>query len=327
MKRDNRGFLDKLILLTLLFLSAAGCASRVKIKQDPFYETFFEKTSLIMTKQEIEVYKHLPDKESKQEFIEEFWRIRDPDSSTEENEAKTEFEERVEYANKWFTEWEQDLGKDIRRNKETERGWNSERGRLYIVLGPPDMVIFDGMDFRFDQSRERAKARQMTQEQWYYDRFRLWIYFFKIESGNWRMNTNYTELGRALEIAKLNWISSPYQEEVKTIFKFKAGFKSDRVIIRIPVSRINFEEKEEKLSSEFRIKIIVYHNHKKIDEIEEKKFVSETAEDLLKKRRITFEIPYKPTLKGQYYFDIIVEDVKSLSVSKYRGSAKYKLRK
>jgi len=278
-----------------------------------------------MTKEEIETYKHLPDKESKQEFIEEFWKIRDPDPLTEENEAKTEFNERVEYANKWFAEWEPDVGKELRENKKRERGWNSDRGRVYIVLGPPDSVVFDGMDLRLDQSRERASAQRWTHEGWFYNRYRLWIEFYKIETANWRMSTNFAVLNQALESAKLNWISSPYQqEEVKRVFKFKAKFKDDKVIIEIPVSRISYEEKEDKLISEFRIKISVYHNHKKIDEIEEKKFLSESQEELLAKRNVIFEVPYKPTLKGPYYFDIIVQDLKSLPVSKYRGFAKHK---
>jgi GWxTD domain-containing protein len=327
MKGVNKNRVSRFVLAALLLLTAVGCGSRVKIKQDPFYETFYEKTSLIMTKEEMEVYKNLPDKASKEEFIEEFWKIRDPDSSTEENEAKTEFEERVEYANKWFAIWEPNVGKDIRVQGRPERGWNTDRGRIYIVLGPPDLVVFDGMDFRFDQTRERAKARQVTHEQWYYDRFRLSIDFWKSESGTWRMSADYAELNQALDFAKLNWISSPYQEDIRRVFKFKAKFKESRIIIEIPISRISYEEKEGKLSSEFRIKIGVYHNYKKIDELEENKFLSESQEELLKKIDIVFEVPYKPVLKGNYYFDIVVEDLKSMSVSKYRSFAKYTLNK
>jgi GWxTD domain-containing protein len=327
MKCVNKGFTVRLIFFSLFFFSAAGCASRINIKQDPFYETFFEKTSLIMTKQEIEIYKHLPNKESKQEFIEEFWKIRDPDPSTDENEAKTEFEQRVEYANKWFTNWEPNIGKDIREDKKSEQGWDSDRGRIYIILGPPDSVVFDGTDIRFDQSRERASARQWTQEVWYYNRYRLWIEFQKTGVTTWTMNADFAELNTALESAKLNWISSPNIEEAKRSLKFKAEFKNDRIIIKIPVSRISYEEKEQKLNSEFRIKVSVYLNNKKIDEIEEKKFLSESQEELLAKKNVIFELPYKPKLKGRYFFDIVVEDLKSLSVSKYRGFAKYKLTK
>ena len=94
--------LNEALLLIILFFGIAACRTSVNLKQDPFYESFFEKTSIIMTKEEIEIYKHIPDKESKEEFIREFWQIRDPDSGTEENENKIEFESRIEYANRWF---------------------------------------------------------------------------------------------------------------------------------------------------------------------------------------------------------------------------------
>jgi len=326
MKIAFRGLTKNLLLLTIFFIFATGCASRIKIKQDPFYDSFYEKTSLIMTKEEKGVYKHLPDKESKEEFIQEFWRIRDPDPATEENEAKTEFEARVDYANKWFATWEADIGKDIQRDKHWG-GWNSERGRIYIVLGPPDMVILDGMDLRFDQSRERMKARESVHEEWYYDRFRLWLSFSIAQGGNWVLDSVPFELVDALETSKLNWVSSAYQIDVRKVFKFKAEFKDDRIIIRIPTSRISLEEKDEKLNMELLIKIGVYHNHKKIDEIEETKSLGESQEELLKKREILFEIPYKPTLRGQYYFDVVVQDLMSMAVSKYRNFAKYKLKK
>jgi hypothetical protein len=88
------------LLMVILFVWMAACRTSVNLKQDPFFESFFEKTSLIMTKEEIEIYKHIPDKESKEEFIGEFWQIRDPDLGTEGNENKIEFERRIEYTNR-----------------------------------------------------------------------------------------------------------------------------------------------------------------------------------------------------------------------------------
>lgn len=90
----------KVLLLVILFVWIATCRTPINIEHDPFYESFYEKTSLIMTKEEMEIYKHLPDKESKEEFIREFWKIRDPDLGSEENENKIEFERRIEYANR-----------------------------------------------------------------------------------------------------------------------------------------------------------------------------------------------------------------------------------
>ena len=83
----------------------SACASgKQKINQDPYYESFFEKARLIMTKEEIEIYKQLPDLKSKEEFIDEFWKKRDPFPETPENENKIEFERRIAYANRWFRE-------------------------------------------------------------------------------------------------------------------------------------------------------------------------------------------------------------------------------
>lgn len=45
---------------------------------------------------------------------------------------------------------------------------------------------------------------------------------------------------------------------------------------------------------------------------------------LLKKNNIVLKIPFKPSLKGKYYFDIIVEDLMSMSISKYRSFIDYK---
>jgi hypothetical protein len=83
-------------LLIIFVVLADVCRTLIDMEKDPFYESFYEKASLIMTKEEIEIYKRLPDRKSREEFKEEFWRIRDPDTSTAENENKTEFESRVE---------------------------------------------------------------------------------------------------------------------------------------------------------------------------------------------------------------------------------------
>ena len=54
----------------------------------------------------------------------EFWKKRDPDPDTEENEFKTQYFQRIDEANHLFT----DGG---------EPGWLQDRGRIYILLGPP----------------------------------------------------------------------------------------------------------------------------------------------------------------------------------------------
>lgn len=118
-----------MLIAGLLAVALTGCASagNPKINRDPFYESFFEKTSLIMTKEEIEIYKHLPDDQERRDFIVEFWKSRDPYPETPGNEFKIEFEQRIAYANRWF-----------RENQAAGRGWNTERGRILLLLGQPE---------------------------------------------------------------------------------------------------------------------------------------------------------------------------------------------
>ncbi len=57
-------------------------------------------------------------------FREEFWKRRDLDPSTEENEFKMEYFNRIEKANDLFI-------------SEGRPGWLTDRGSIYILLGPP----------------------------------------------------------------------------------------------------------------------------------------------------------------------------------------------
>ena len=323
MKSAGARLIKKTILLIIPLMWTIGCSSMMEMRGDPFYETFIEKTSLIMTKEEIEVYKHLPDKESKEEFIQEFWEMRDPNPETEENEAKIEFEERVEYANNWFAFMNPGRGRDTESPGYSETGWNSDRGRIYIVLGPPDTILFDGQEISVDGSRDLRRASSGRQEVWYYDRYRLRVFFYRAMGGRWIMNTFTPGLSEALESAKLNWAGPVYVEDLDRRFKFDSKFENETIVIEIPLERITFDKE---LKAEFKIKINVYCNNKKIDEINETKTLEESEEELLERKNIIFNFPYKPTLQGEYLFDIIIEDLMAMYISKYRSFIKYKFK-
>lgn len=64
--------------------------------------------------------------EERPKVWEEFWKRRDPNPETEENEFKTEFFRRVRYANENF-------GSIV-------SGWKTDRGMIYIQYGTPDLV-------------------------------------------------------------------------------------------------------------------------------------------------------------------------------------------
>lgn len=80
----------------------------------------------IITKEERRAFNALVTDEERENFIENFWRRRDPNPDTEENEYREEYYERIAYANQHFTSG--------------IPGWKTDRGRTYIAWGKPDSV-------------------------------------------------------------------------------------------------------------------------------------------------------------------------------------------
>lgn len=320
---------SRLVGITLVLLWAISCSTSpgVKVARDPVIEAFYEKARLIMTGEENKIWKSLPDNASKEEFIEEFWQIRDPDPGTEENEAKLEFEERVRYANMWFGTFNPRRGYESRGEDEdkSRTGWNEERGRVFIVLGPPDVIYFmspDNETVSHDGSRYRPQAEDWTMEQWIYDRYRAYVAFSKSGGGSWRMENFDPHFFEVLEWAKLNWVSEDFKEDIERRFRFKPEFSAAGLRIIVPVSRISFDEN---FRAEFAFKVNVYLDRKRIDTIEESKVLEETEEELLDKKNVEFEIPYRTVEKGEYLFDIVIQDRMAPSLSKYRSFLKRKM--
>ncbi|HEY0546805.1 MAG TPA: GWxTD domain-containing protein [Pyrinomonadaceae bacterium] len=80
----------------------------------------------IISDEERKAFNKLTTDEEREQFIETFWRRRDPDPDTDENEYKEEYYERIAYANEHFSS-----GKP---------GWLTDRGRIYIKFGKPNEI-------------------------------------------------------------------------------------------------------------------------------------------------------------------------------------------
>ena len=78
----------------------------------------------IIVPEEAGVFKGLTTEEERESFVEQFWRRRDPDPRTGNNEFRAEHFRRIEYANENYH-----AGID---------GWKTDRGMIYIKFGPPD---------------------------------------------------------------------------------------------------------------------------------------------------------------------------------------------
>lgn len=89
-------------------------------------ERQFNLMRYVASKKERDVYKDLHLK-GKEQFVEEFWRRRDPTPETPLNEFRREHYRRFEEANRIFTAG----------NRE---GWKTDFGRVFILYGKPDEV-------------------------------------------------------------------------------------------------------------------------------------------------------------------------------------------
>ncbi|MEN3329280.1 MAG: hypothetical protein V7638_4087 [Acidobacteriota bacterium] len=97
----------------------------VKPELKKAYKDWLDKdVTYIITDEERKAFKKLATDDERERFIEEFWRRRDPDPDTDENEFKEEYYERIAYANEHFSSG--------------IPGWKTDRGRIWIMYGKPD---------------------------------------------------------------------------------------------------------------------------------------------------------------------------------------------
>ena len=97
-----------------------------KEMESPYKKCINGPISYIITPQERAAFKKLTTDEERDQFIEEFWRRRNPSPGSPENTFKEEFYRRVAYANEHFASG--------------IPGWRTDRGRIYIMYGPPDEI-------------------------------------------------------------------------------------------------------------------------------------------------------------------------------------------
>jgi len=93
---------------------------------DTYKKWLDEDVRWIITDQERDAFKSLSNDEERDKFIEQFWQRRNPNPDSEENQYKEEHYRRIAYANEHFAAG--------------IPGWRSDRGRIYIMYGPPDEI-------------------------------------------------------------------------------------------------------------------------------------------------------------------------------------------
>ena len=274
-------------MLSVLLLSHCGIGGRVKL--DPVSRDFYEYARLIMTGQEKDIFRMLPDKESREEFIQDFWDKRDPDPYTEENEFKDEFYGRIEYANKHFMEG--------------IPGWKTDRGRIYIYLGPPDKI--EQRPFINDPNVKGLIW-------WGYYLYRLGIEFIdRRGDGQYVLSRQSGAAGGLLDViekAKFGQIYDDQDAVGKVYAEFEVSYTSasGEIVVSIPIESLSFEAEADKLTADFRYEFIIYSKKgpKKDRFIREKSFET-TEEKALELEHVVLTFPYELE-PGEYYFDVVM---------------------
>lgn len=110
----------------------------------------------IITKEEKKAFLALQTDQERENFIETFWRRRDPNPDTEENEYREEYYERIAYANEHFASG--------------IPGWKTDRGRVYIAWGKPDSVESHPSGGAYDRPSYEGGGSTTTYP------FEIWFY-------------------------------------------------------------------------------------------------------------------------------------------------------
>jgi GWxTD domain-containing protein len=110
----------------------------------------------IITPEERSAFVHLQTNEEREQFIEQFWQRRNPDPDSAENTFKEEHYRRIAYTNEHYASG--------------IPGWKTDRGRIYIMWGPPDEVDSHPSGGTYDRPASEGGGNTSTYpfEDWRY---------------------------------------------------------------------------------------------------------------------------------------------------------------
>ncbi len=186
-------------------------------------QEFLSKVGYIITPAEKKEFLALPDSE-RADFIDTFWKRRDPDPGTEENEFKDQYLGRISGAERLF------FG-------EGRPGWLTDRGRIYVLFGPPDQR---------NATSSAASLDGRCQEVWHYRDFPV-VFLDRSCTGTFRLTTldlsPIADLSLARESAPKPLLpaeqKAPFEFDVLLKRKKAEGSKLEALVdISIPYSAI-----------------------------------------------------------------------------------------
>lgn len=120
----------RLFLCLVVLFSGAILHAATKTSLPPKYAAWLnEEVPYIITNAEKSAFLELKTDADREAFITKFWEIRNPDPNSPDNSFRDEYYRRIAYANDRF-------GVPGRHD-----GWRTDRGMVYITLGPPAQLV------------------------------------------------------------------------------------------------------------------------------------------------------------------------------------------
>ena len=123
-------------------------ARKLAKESAPYTTWLTEEVPYIITKEESDAFLRLATNEERQQYVEEFWRRRNPDPDSPENGYREEHYRRIAYANERFSSG--------------LPGWKTDRGRTYILWGPPDEIESHPSGGTYDRPPEQGGGSTTT---------------------------------------------------------------------------------------------------------------------------------------------------------------------
>jgi GWxTD domain-containing protein len=236
-KPSRRAVLGRMgpVLLLAGLAALSACRSYNAARNlPPARADFLAKVDYIINKEERKIFLELPDS-ARDDFIAQFWKRRDPTPDTARNEFKIEYEDRVAKATMMF-------------HGEGRPGWQTDRGRIFILFGPPSERLTYPMD-----------ASGFCREIWYYGSFPV-VFIDEHCSGYFVMTAINLEHLQELNIAQ-GYFQKSFNPE-KKLFDYQVSMQKTRVeggvyegkvFVDIPYDTIWFNFKAGRLETSFEV--------------------------------------------------------------------------
>ena len=123
--RQRRAFVIAFAVTILSVSALSQDTSRVPL--GPEYRKWLtEDVHWIIRSQERQSFLNLTSDRARDQFVASFWERRNPSPGSQENAFKEEHYRRLAFANEHFAAG--------------IPGWKTDRGRIYIIYGPPDSI-------------------------------------------------------------------------------------------------------------------------------------------------------------------------------------------